>query len=61
MPRYLFECNPVNEVTTQGALTPQLHRPEKPTSSKYNLTSGLSPREQLERQEEFLSSTQDEA
>ena len=45
----------------EGALTPQLHHPEKPADSKYNSTSCLSPREQLERQEEFHSSTQDEA
>ena len=37
----------------EGALTPQLHRPEKPAGSKYNATSGLSPCEQLERQAEF--------
>ena len=43
MPRYLLECNPVEEVTTQGALTPQLHPPEKTASSKYNSTIGLSP------------------
>ena len=34
----------------KGALTPQLHRPETATGSKYNLTSGLSPREQLRGQ-----------
>ena len=45
----------------EGALTPQLHHPEKPAGSKYNATSGLSPCEQLERQEEFIYSTQDEA
>ena len=45
----------------EGALTPQLHRLQKATGSKNNLTSGLSPREQLERQVEFHSSTQDEA
>ena len=45
----------------EGALTPWLHRPEKPTGSKYNSTSGMSPREQLGSQGEFHSSTQDEA
>ena len=45
----------------QGALTPQLHHLEKPTGSKYNSTSGLSPHQQLERQAEFHCSTQDEA
>ena len=45
----------------EGALTPWLHRLEKVTGSKYNSTSGLSPHEQLERQAEFHSSTQDEA
>ena len=34
---------------------------EKPASYTYRSTSGLSPREQLERQEELNSSTQDEA
>ena len=45
----------------EGALTPQLHHPEKATGSKYNSTSGLSPHEQLKRQAEFHSSTQYEA
>ena len=35
------------------ALTPQLHRLERASGSKYNLTSGLSPREQLESPAEF--------
>ena len=45
----------------EGALTPLLHLLEKASGSKYNSTSGLSPREQLERQVEFHSSTEDEA
>ena len=45
----------------EGALTPLLHHLEKAASYKYNLTSGLSPREQLERKAEFHSSTQAEA
>ena len=45
----------------EGTLTPQLHHSEKATGFKYNSTSGLSPHEQLERQAEFHSSTQDEA
>ena len=45
----------------EGALTPQLHRLKKAADSKYYSTSGLSPHEQLVRQAEFRSSTQDEA
>ena len=45
----------------EGALTPQLHRLEKPPGSKHISTSGLSPRKQLEGQAEFHFSTQDEA
>ena len=41
-------------------ITP-VHRPEKPASSTYKSTSGLSPHEQRESQAEFHSSTQDEA
>ena len=45
----------------ERALTAQLHPLEKAAGSKYNLTSGLTPHEQLERQAEFRASTQDEA
>ena len=45
----------------EEALTPQLHSPDKFAGSKYNSTSGPSPREQLERQAEFHSSTQEDA
>ena len=45
----------------EGALTPRLHLLEKASGSKYNSTSGLSPREQLERQVELHFSTQKEA
>ena len=45
----------------EGALIPQLHHPEKSAGSKYNSTSGLSPQDQLQRQAEFHSSTQNEA
>ena len=38
-----------------------MHRPEKPTGSTYSSTRGLSPREQLEMQADFHSSTQDES
>ena len=41
----------------QGALTAQLHGPEKAEGSKYNLTNGLSKHEQLEKQTEFHFST----
>ena len=34
-----------------------MHCPEKPAGSKYSSTSGLSPREHLERQAEFHAST----
>ena len=39
-------------------LTPQLHRPGKAAGSKYNSTSGLTPKEQLQRQADFLASTE---
>ena len=61
MTRHLFECNPVHEVKTRRANDNPVHRPEKPAGSKYSLTNGLSPREQLERQAEFHSSMQDES
>ena len=61
MPGHLFECNPEEEVTTQGALTPWLHPLEKAAGSKCYLTSGLKPHEQLEWQAEFCASTQYEA
>ena len=37
------------------------YRPEKPAGTTHSSRSDLSPREQLERQAEFQSSTQDEA
>ena len=37
----------------EGTLTPQLHRPVTVADSKYNWTSGLSPREQCKRPAEF--------
>ena len=61
MPGPLFKCNPVDEGTTQRGMDTPMHHPEKPTGSKYSLTSGLSPHEHLERQAEFHASTQDEA
>ena len=45
----------------EGAVTAHLHPLEKAAGFKYNLTSGLTPHEQLERQAEFRSSAQDEA
>ena len=45
----------------EGALTPWVHPLENAAVSKYNLTSGLTTHEQLERQAEFHCSTQDEA
>ena len=38
-----------------------MHHPDKSSGSTYSSTSGLSPREQLGRQAEIHSSTQDEA
>ena len=45
----------------KGALTPQVHPPEKAAVSKSNLTRDLTHHSQLERQAEFHASTQDEA
>ena len=61
MPGHLFEDNPFDEGTTlRGTDTPG-YRPEKPAGTTHSSRSDLSPREQLERQAEFHSSTQDEA
>ena len=59
MPWHLYEGKPVDESTTRRG-TDTVHRPEKPAGYKHSSTSGLSAREQLERQVEFHSSTQDE-
>ena len=61
MPGHLFKGNPVGEGTTRRGSDTPVHRPEKPASSTYKSTSGLSPHEQRESQAEFHSSTQDEA
>ena len=61
MPGHLFECKPEDEVTTPRGMTPPLHFMGKGAGSKYNLTSGLSPGEELQRQAEFHSSTKYEA
>ena len=45
----------------EAALTPPRIVRKKPVGSKYSSTSGLSPREQLERKAAFQSSTQDES
>ena len=58
MPGHLFECNPMDEITTQRGTDTPVHCLEKPADSKYNSTSGLSPRKQLDRQVEFHASTQ---
>ena len=60
MTRNLFEDNPVDEGTTKGALTP-LCIVWKNVCGTYSSTRGLSPREQLEMQADFHSSTQDES
>ena len=50
---------------TKGTLYAKMgtpvHRPENPAGSTLSSTSGLSLREQLERQGEIHSSTEDEA
>ena len=61
MPGPLFECNPVDEVTTRSGTDTPVHHQKKPAGSKYSSTSGLSPREQHERQAEFHAPPQDEA
>ena len=61
MPGHLFEGNPVDEVTTRRGIDNPVHHLQKPTGSTYSSTSGLSPREQLERQVKLHSFTQDEA
>ena len=61
MPGNLFEGNPVDEGTTRRGTDTPVHRPEKPAGSTLSSTSGLSLREQLERQGEIHSSTIDEA
>ena len=59
--RHVLEGNPVNEGTTRRGTDTPVHHPEEPTGSTHSSTSGQSHREQLERQAEFHSSTQDEA
>ena len=61
MAGHIFECNPVDEVTTQRGTDTPVHHAEKNEGSKYSSTSGLSPCEQFERQVEFHASNQDEA
>ena len=61
MPRPLFECNSVDEVTTGSVKDTPVYRLQKPAGSKYSSTSGLSPHEHFEREAEFHASTQDEA
>ena len=50
MPGHLLEGNPVDEGTTRRGPVSTVHHPEKPTGSTDSSTSGLSPRDQLERQ-----------
>ena len=61
MPGHLFESNPVDEGTKRRVTDTPVHHLVKPTGSTHSLTRGLSSHEQLERQAEFQSSTQDEA
>ena len=60
MPRHLFEDSVDEGTTRRGTATP-VHRPQRPAGSTHSSTRGLRPPEQLERQAEFHSSTQDEA
>ena len=53
------EAERERQAVQRGTATP-VHRPEKPAGYKHSSTSGLSAHEQLERQVEFHSSTQDE-
>ena len=53
MPGNLFEGNPVDEGTTRRGTDTPVHRPEIPAGSTLSSTSGLSLREQLERQGEI--------
>ena len=61
MPGHLFEGNPVDEGTTRRGTDPLMHLTEKTEGSTHSSTNGLLSCEQLERQAEFHSSTQDEA
>ena len=61
MPGHLFESNLVDEGTKQRVTDTPVHHLVKPAGSTHSSTRGLSSHEQLERQAEFHSSTQDEA
>ena len=61
MPAHHFEGNPVDESTSRRGTDTAVHCLEKTAGSTHSSTSGLSLLEQLERQVEFHSSTQDEA
>ena len=61
MPGHLFEGNPVGEGTKRRGTDTPMHCLEKTAGSTHSSPSGLSLREQLERQGEIHSSTEDEA
>ena len=61
MSGHLFEGNPVDEGTTRRGTDSLMHLTEKTEDSTHSSTNGLLSCEQLERQAEFHSSTQDEA
>ena len=61
MPKHLIESKLADEVTTQRGTDTPVASSEKAPASKYNLTGGMTPHEQLKRQVEFRASTQDEA
>ena len=56
MPGHLLEGKPVDEGTTRRGTYNPVYHPENPAGSTYSSTSGLTPREQFERQVEFHSS-----
>ena len=58
---HLFEGNPVDEGTKRRVTDTPVHHSVKAAGSTHSSTRGLSSHEQLERQAEFHSSTQDEA
>ena len=61
MPGHLFEGNPVDEGTKRRVTDTPVHHSVKAAGSTHSSIRGLSSHEQLERQAEFHSCTQDEA
>ena len=61
VPMALIVVNPVDEGTKRRVTDTPVHHSVKAAGSTHSSTRGLSSHEQLERQAEFHSSTQDEA